>query len=74
VGCEASGEMASVNEYIAQSRTFLGEVGAELRKVYWPPRQETLAFTGVVLFVVGFVAIYLGIVDYVLSLLMGLLF
>ena len=66
--------MASVNEYIAQSRTFLSEVGAELRKVYWPPRQETLAFTGIVLFVVAFVAIYLGVIDYVLSLLMGLLF
>ena len=66
--------MASVSEYIAQGRTFLGEVGAELRKVYWPPRQETLAFTGVVLFVVTFVAIYLGVVDYVLSLLLGLLF
>jgi preprotein translocase subunit SecE len=52
----------------------LGEVGAELRKVYWPPRQETLAFTGVVLFVVAFVAIYLGVIDYILSLLMGLLF
>jgi preprotein translocase subunit SecE len=66
--------MANVTEYIAQGRTYLGEVGAELRKVYWPPRQETLAFTGVVLVVVSFVAIYLGIVDYVLSLLLGLLF
>lgn len=66
--------MANVSEYIAQGRTYLGEVGAELRKVYWPPRQETFAFTGVVLVVVSFVAIYLGIVDYVLSLLLGLLF
>jgi preprotein translocase subunit SecE len=66
--------MASVSEYVAQGRTFFNEVVAELRKVYWPPRQETLAFTGVVLVVVSFVAIYLGIVDYVLSLLLGLVF
>ncbi|TFH23234.1 MAG: preprotein translocase subunit SecE [Myxococcales bacterium] len=66
--------MASVAEYITQGRTFLGEVVTELKKVYWPSRQETLAFTGVVLVVVTFVSVYLGIVDYVLSLALGLVF
>ncbi len=61
-------QMANVTEYIEQSRTFLGECVTELKKVYWPTRQETVAFTVVVLIVVAFVAVYLGIVDYILSL------
>ena len=66
--------MPSVTEYISQGRTFLGDVSTELKKVYWPPRSETVAFTGVVLIVVSFVAAYLGIVDFVLSRILGLLF
>ena len=66
--------MANVAQYIAQSRTFLTDVAGELKKVYWPPRNETFAFTGVVLVVVTFVAGYLGVVDYLLSLLMGFVF
>lgn len=66
--------MASVAEYISQGRTYLSEVTAELKKVYWPSRQETFAFTGVVVVVVTFVSIYLGLVDYVLSLVMGLIY
>jgi len=66
--------MASVSEYIEQGRTFLGEVSTELKKVYWPTRSETGAFTLVVVIVVAFVSVYLGLVDYVLSLLLGLLF
>jgi preprotein translocase subunit SecE len=52
----------------------MGDVSTELKKVYWPPRSETVAFTGVVLVVVSFVAAYLGIVDFVLSRLLSLLF
>ena len=66
--------MASVSEYIEQGRTFIGEVSTELKKVYWPTRSETGAFTLVVVVVVSFVSVYLGLVDYVLSLLLGLLF
>jgi preprotein translocase subunit SecE len=66
--------MANVTEYISQGRTFVGDVIAELKKVYWPPRKETVAFTGVVLVVVSFVAIYLGVVDYILSILLSFVF
>ena len=66
--------MASVTEYITQGRSFLNEVSTELRKVYWPPRSETFAFTGVVVVVVGFIAVYLGLVDYVISILLGVIF
>ncbi len=66
--------MANVSEYIGQSRTFLNEVVAELKRVVWPSRQETTAFTWVVLIVVAFVSLYLGVVDYVISLVMGVVF
>ncbi len=66
--------MANVTEYIAQGRSFLDDVVNEVKKVHWPTRQETFAFTGVVIIVVTFVAIYLGLVDYLLSILLGVVF
>jgi len=66
--------MASVSEYIAQGRTFLDEVVTELKKVYWPPRSETFAFTAVVMVVVVFTAVYLGMCDWILSLFMKFVF
>jgi len=66
--------MPGVTEYIEQGRTFLGECVTELKKVYWPSRQETVAFTSVVLIVVVFVAVYLGLVDYLLSLALQFIF
>ncbi len=66
--------MANVSEYITQGRSYLSEVSAELKKVYWPSRKETLAFTGVVLVVVAFVSVFLGVVDYILALFLGLIF
>lgn len=66
--------MANVTEYIAQGRSFLDDVVNEVKKVHWPTRQETFAFTGVVIIVVAFVAIYLGLVDYLLSILLGVVF
>lgn len=66
--------MANVSEYITQGREYLSDVQTELKKVYWPTRQETMTFTWVVLVVVAFVSAYLGIVDFILSRLLGLLF
>ncbi len=66
--------MANVTEYIAQGRSFLDDVVNEVKKVHWPTRQETFAFTGVVIIVVAFVAVYLGLVDYLLSILLGVVF
>jgi preprotein translocase subunit SecE len=53
------------------SQQFLREVRAELKKVTWPSRKETLASTGIVLIVVFLVAMYLGLVDMALSKLIG---
>jgi len=43
------------------------EVWAELKKVHWPTRAETYAATMVVLVLVAIVALYLGVVDFLLS-------
>ncbi len=43
--------------------TFLREVRVELSKVSWPSRQQLIAYTGVVLGLSLFVAIYLGGLD-----------
>jgi preprotein translocase subunit SecE len=61
-------------EMIGQARTFADEAVAELKRVYWPSRKETTAFTWVVLVVVAFVSLYEGLVDYLISLFMRLVF
>ena len=50
---------------------FLRDVRSELRKVTFPTRKETLASTMVVLAVVFIIAVYLGVVDFGLSLVLG---
>ncbi len=55
-------------------RIFLSEVRAELKKVTWPSRQDTIASTGVVLIVVFIIAFYLGFIDILLSRMVTALF
>lgn len=50
--------------YIEQIRQYLKEVKAEMAKVNWPTRQETINFTMVVIGVSAAVAIFLGALDY----------
>jgi len=46
---------------------FLSEAKAELKKVAWPTRKQTLASTGVVMVIVAVMALYLGIIDLILA-------
>jgi preprotein translocase subunit SecE len=57
----------SLKQPVARSREFLEECWAELKKVHWPSRKETQAATLVVIIGVMIVALYLGVVDFVLS-------
>jgi preprotein translocase subunit SecE len=50
---------------------YLREVSYELRKVVWPSRKETIGTTSVVLIIVIICGVYLGFLDYLLSLLVG---
>ena len=46
---------------------FLVEVKAEVKRVTWPTRREAMSGTAVVVFVVLIMAMFLGIVDAILS-------
>ncbi len=59
--------------WVDTARSYLREVVFELKKVVWPSRKETLGSTAVVLTIVGLVAVFLGIVDLILSRLVKLL-
>jgi preprotein translocase subunit SecE len=57
---------------IARLITFFKDARRELHWVTWPTRKETVKSTGVLLVLVGISALYLGIVDAIFSLLLGL--
>ena len=59
--------LESLKQPVTRSREFLEECWAELKKVHWPSRKETQAATVVVIIGVVIVAVYLGLVDFVLS-------
>jgi preprotein translocase subunit SecE len=52
--------------------TYFRQTRAELRKVTWLSRKETARLTGIVLAVTLGMAAFLGLIDYLLSLLFGL--
>jgi preprotein translocase subunit SecE len=52
---------------ISKAFGFLAEVRAEVRKVTWPTRAEALGGTAVVVVVVLIMAMFLGVVDAILS-------
>ena len=59
--------MDKVKLILSQIRQFLEEARAELKKVTWPTRNQTLASTAVVLVVVIVVSMFLGLVDFGLA-------
>ena len=54
-------------------KSFLESVQVELGKVTWPTRKETVATTGVVVFIVFLISIYLGACDIVMAKLMRMI-
>ena len=59
---------------IQQIRDYTKDVGAELRKVSWPTRNELRDSTVVVIVTVLLVAAFIGIVDQILNRAVALLF
>jgi preprotein translocase subunit SecE len=59
--------LESIKQPVTRSREFLQECWVELKKVHWPTRKETQAATLVVIIGVMVVALYLGLVDVVIS-------
>ncbi|MDP8261254.1 MAG: preprotein translocase subunit SecE [Candidatus Kappaea frigidicola] len=52
---------------------YLNEIKLELKKVSWSNREELISSTVVVLSSVFFLAVFIGLCDFILSKLMGIL-
>jgi preprotein translocase subunit SecE len=74
VGKQLSLRILKKPDFIEKSIQFLREVKIELKKVTWPPRNQAISFTAVVLVLVFIFAIYFGIVDAGLSALVRLVY
>ncbi len=59
--------------YVENIKVFLIETRMEFGKIHWPTRKETTALSVVVLMLTFFFTAYLGIVDGLLSRLVGIL-
>ncbi len=69
-----AGEQASVVKqptFWTKAVQFLQEARMELKRVTWPSRKETIASTVVVIVLVFIISFFLGIVDFGLSNLVG---
>jgi len=55
-------------------RRYFNETVGELRKVTWPTRREATNLTVVVLIVLVSMSVYLGMLDFIFSQLMALIF
>ncbi len=70
---ESTGQAASLSARVTAAREFFEQSKAELRKVTWPTRQETVK-TGIAVLIFSVVmALYLGVVDMALSRLVALI-
>jgi preprotein translocase subunit SecE len=56
-----------MKEWALTVRSFLQEAWAEFQRVQWPSRKEVRAATVVVIALVTIIALYLFLVDWVLS-------
>ncbi|HHD11561.1 MAG TPA: preprotein translocase subunit SecE [Deltaproteobacteria bacterium] len=54
-------------EKIDKAKQFFSEARAELKKVTWPTREQTMNATWVVIVMVIVVSLFLGLVDFLLS-------
>ena len=57
----------SVFQMVTKAIQFLSEVKGEVKKVTWPSKKEAMGGTAVVLMVVLVMAVFLGLVDLLLS-------
>ncbi|MEE9911959.1 MAG: preprotein translocase subunit SecE [Deltaproteobacteria bacterium] len=59
--------MEKIKLIMNKALQFVSQAKAELKKVTWPTRKQTLASTGVVMVIVAVMALYLGIIDLILA-------
>ena len=66
-GVIAAGAVFALSSKGRATIDYLGEARFELRKVIWPPRQDTVRGTGVILLVVVIMSLLLGLIDFILG-------
>ena len=59
---------------VAKAIQFLSDVKSEVKRVTWPTKKEAMGGTAVVLVVVFIMALFLGLVDLLLSKIIGVIF
>jgi preprotein translocase subunit SecE len=64
--------MKKIREWYEKVRTFLKEVKIELKKVTWPNRDEITNYTMVVIFIVILISAFVGVIDKIFGLFLGL--
>ena len=57
-----------IKSWAQSTKQFYTDVRSEMKKVSWPARQEVVGTTVVVIVAVFFFGLYLGLVDYLLTL------
>ena len=57
----------TVKIWADSSKQFYLDVRSEMKKVSWPPKQEVVGTTLVVVVAVFFFGLYLGLIDYLLG-------
>ncbi|MBG9796995.1 preprotein translocase subunit SecE [Brevibacillus laterosporus] len=57
----------------SRTSSFLKDVVSELKKVRWPNRKELVSYTTVVVLAITFLAVFMFVVDFGISELIGLI-
>ena len=60
--------MDKVRELTAKVPQFASDVEIEMKRISWPPIKETVRSTGAVIFISLILASFLGLVDFIFSL------
>lgn len=63
----STGNDSNIKNWWGKGKNYVAAILNELKKVHWPGRTQLIAYTGVVLFAVGFVAIIVWLFDSGLS-------
>jgi preprotein translocase subunit SecE len=63
----AGGLLAKLGSPFTRLWRFLKDVYSELQRVVWPSHEDTYAFTVVVILAVVIVAIWVGVLDFILA-------
>ena len=64
---EAELQKKGISQKIEDLRVFFDQAKVELKKVVWPDKQETISTSSAVLLLVVVLALFLGVVDLVLT-------